>query len=134
MINKLFTVLGLTAVLLNGCHKEEAAKEAPPKLQVSSPLRKDTVITKEYVSQIHAFRHIELRALEKGYLQNIYVDEGQTVTQGQPMFKIMPNIYQVDLQKAKAEADVVSIEYQIPKHWQRKILYPPTSWHWLKLN
>lgn len=115
MIKQLFTVLGLTVVLLNGCHKEETPKEEAPKLQVSNPLRKDTVITKEYVCQIHAFRHIELRALEKGYLQSIFVDEGQTVTQGQPMFKIMPNIYQVDLQKAKAEADVVSIEYQNTK-------------------
>ena len=37
--------------------------------------------SKEYVSQIHAYQHIELRALEKGYLQDTFVDEGQVVEQ-----------------------------------------------------
>lgn len=31
------------------------------------------------------------------------------------MFKIMPNLYEVDLQKAKAEAEMVNIEYQNTK-------------------
>jgi membrane fusion protein (multidrug efflux system) len=50
--------------------------------------------------------------LEKGYLQHIYVDEGQFVKKGQPMFHIMPNVYEADLQKAKAEAEVAEIEYK----------------------
>lgn len=75
------------------------------------PLRDDTTVTKEYVSQIHAFRHIEIRALERGYVQSIFVDEGQLVHQGQPMFKIMPNIYQAELLKAQAEANAMNIEY-----------------------
>jgi membrane fusion protein (multidrug efflux system) len=115
MIKKLFVVLGLTILVLNGCHKEKGAEPEAPKLEVTSPLRKDTSITKEYVAQIHAFRHIELRALERGYLQSIFVDEGQTVSQGQRMFKIMPNLYQIDLLKSKAEADMVQIEYQNTK-------------------
>ncbi|MGZ0076584.1 efflux RND transporter periplasmic adaptor subunit [Methylomonas sp. YC3] len=75
------------------------------------PLREDAAVTKEYVAQIHAFRHIEIRALERGYVQNIFVDEGQLVHQGQPMFKIMPNIYQAELLKAQAEANSMNIEY-----------------------
>ena len=75
----------------------------------------DTSITKDYVCQIHSVRHIELRALEKGYLQHIYVDEGQHVKKGQRMFYIMPNVYQADLQKAKAEAEVAEIEYKNTK-------------------
>ncbi|WP_225587277.1 efflux RND transporter periplasmic adaptor subunit [Methylomonas fluvii] len=75
------------------------------------PLREDTAVIKEYVAQIHAFRHIEIRALERGYVQNIFVDEGQLVHQGQQMFKIMPNIYQAELLKAQAEANSMNIEY-----------------------
>ena len=115
MNNKLFVSLGLVMALLSGCHHSEEAKEEVLKLEVTHPLRKDTAITKEYVSQIHAFKHIELRALERGYLQNIFVDEGQMVKQGQRMFKIMPNLYEVDLQKSKAEAEMVHIEYQNTK-------------------
>lgn len=115
MMHKPFVILGLTVALLSACGHKEHAEQELAKLEVTTPLRKDTSITKEYVCQIHAFRHIELRSLEKGYLQNIYVDEGQTVKQGQPMFKIMPNLYEVDLQKAKAEAEMVNIEYQNTK-------------------
>lgn len=115
MMHKPLVILGLAVALLSACNHKEHAEQALPKLEVTTPLRKDTSITKEYVCQIHAFRHIELRSLEKGYLQNIYVDEGQTVKKGQPMFKIMPNLYEVDLQKAKAEAEMVNIEYQNTK-------------------
>ncbi|MCB5187828.1 efflux RND transporter periplasmic adaptor subunit [Methylobacillus caricis] len=116
MIKKLSFALSVTALLLSGCHQIETAENNDvAKLKVTNPLRQDTSIVKEYVSQIHAIRHIEIRALERGYLQSVYVDEGQQVKQGQLMFKIMPNIYQADLQKAKAEADMSLIEYKNTK-------------------
>jgi membrane fusion protein (multidrug efflux system) len=126
MINKLFAVLGLV-VVLGGCHHSEESKEEALKLEVTNPLRKDTSITKEHVSQIHAFRHIELRAFERGYLQDIFVDEGQMVAKGQRMFKIMPNLYQVDLQKSKAEAEMVRIEYQNTKALSDKNIVSPNE-------
>ena len=127
MMNKLFVGLGLSVLLLSACQKTEEPKEEVLKLEVTHPLRKDTSITKEYVSQIHAFKHIELRALERGYVQNIYVDEGQMVNQGQRMFKIMPNVYEVDLQKAKAEAEMVRIEYQNTKALNDKNIVSPNE-------
>jgi membrane fusion protein (multidrug efflux system) len=116
------------AVLFTACQKhEQVNEEAPAKLEVSSPLQKDTSIAKEYVCQIHAYRHIELRALERGYIQGIFVDEGQTLKQGQPMFKIMPTVYQADLQKAKAEANMVEIEYQNTKALAEKNIVSPNE-------
>ncbi|MCB5183959.1 efflux RND transporter periplasmic adaptor subunit [Methylobacillus gramineus] len=113
MLKIVYFALSLTALLLGGCHEVETTEhEDVAKFKVTTPIRRDTSIVKEYVSQIHAIRHIEIRALERGYLQSIYVDEGQQVNQGQMMFKIMPNIYQADLQKAKAEADMSLIEYK----------------------
>lgn len=116
MMSKTLTTLGVLGILLSGCHGPETETlEETPQLEVTSPLRKDATLTKEYVSQIHAFRHIELRALEKGYLQDTLVDEGQLVEQGAPMFRIMPNVYQAELEKAKAEASVARIEYENTK-------------------
>jgi membrane fusion protein (multidrug efflux system) len=126
-LNNLYVAAGLLLVLLNGCHRSEEPEEAISKLEVTHPLRKDTTIVKEYVSQIHAFRHIELRALERGYLQDIFVDEGQIVNKGQRMFKIMPNVYQVDLQKAKAEAEMVRIEYENTKALADKSIVSPNE-------
>jgi membrane fusion protein (multidrug efflux system) len=75
-------------------------------------LRKDTVLYDRYVCQIRAARHIEVRALERGYLQAIYVDEGQFVRAGQPLFQILPAIYQAEYQKAQAELHYAEVEYQ----------------------
>jgi membrane fusion protein (multidrug efflux system) len=97
------------------CASKKEEKEEEIKLLVTSPWQKDTTVTKEYVAQIHAYQRIELRALEKGYLQKIFVDEGQTVRKGQPMFQITPLVYQADLQKSQAEANYVGIEYRNTK-------------------
>ena len=52
-----------------------------------------------------------MRALEKGYLQKIYVDEGKFVKQGQLMFQIMPAMYNAEFNKAEAEANFAEREY-----------------------
>ncbi len=49
--------------------------------------------------------------MERGYLQEIFVDEGQLVKKGELMFKIMPLVYQAEQQKAQAEARLAEIEY-----------------------
>ncbi|MEF9477680.1 efflux RND transporter periplasmic adaptor subunit [Chryseobacterium sp. 1B4] len=70
----------------------------------------DTVINKEYVAQIQSVKNIEVRAQEKGFLEKIFVDEGQYVQAGQTLFRIMPKLYQAELLKAKAEVEQASIE------------------------
>jgi membrane fusion protein (multidrug efflux system) len=96
-----------------GCKtKKESGPEQAEEHLVTQPLIIDTTIKKEYVCQLNSIQHIELRALEKGYLQSIYVDEGQLVRKGQLMFKIMPALYEAEFQKAAAEKDYVEIEYQ----------------------
>jgi membrane fusion protein (multidrug efflux system) len=108
--------LGLCALLgYTGCASKSEEKEEGVKFLVTSPLRKDTLTTRLYVCQIRSIQHIELRALERGYLQNIFVDEGQYVRQGQRMFQIMPLVYQAELQKAEAEANFAEIEYKNTK-------------------
>lgn len=109
-------LLSTVAILMVSCHSEkEGKKKEIANFLVTSPLKKDTTITKDYVCQIHAIQHIEIRALEKGYLQNIYVDEGQFVKKGQLLFQIMPAMYEAELKKAQAEANFAEIEYQNTK-------------------
>jgi membrane fusion protein (multidrug efflux system) len=110
----LFTGL-IALVCLTSCTTKKEEKEEAEKFTVTNPVRIDTSFTKEYVSQIKSVRNIELRAQEKGFLQNIYVDEGQFVKKGQLLFKIMPNMYQAELLKAQAEQKSVEIELQNSK-------------------
>jgi membrane fusion protein (multidrug efflux system) len=107
---------GLAILSALGCHREEAHEhEEKATYLATSPLRKDTEITHEYVSQIRAIQHIELRAQERGYLTGISVDEGQLVKRGHKMFQIMPLLYQAEFEKAQAEAEFTQIEYQNTK-------------------
>lgn len=110
MLSSLFA-----ALLLASCSAKKEEKEPEANFLVTSPARMDTSINKNYVCQIRSIQHIELRALEKGYLQGIFVDEGQFVKKGQRMFQIMPMLYEAELQKAQAEASFAEIEYQNTK-------------------
>lgn len=109
--------MGVAVALCHtSCESTKAEeKKEELKLLVTSPLVKDTTITKEYVCQIHSIQHIEMRALERGYLKKIYVDEGQLVKSGQMMFQILPLQYQAEFQKAQAEANYAEIEYKNTK-------------------
>jgi len=115
-MNRIFVFMSLCALIVYAsCESKKEVEEAETKFLVTSPVKMDTSTNKEYVCQIRSINHIELRALERGYLQKIYVDEGQHVKKGQQMFQIMPMLYQAELQKAKAEANFVEIEYQNTK-------------------
>ncbi len=109
------------------CSAKKKAKEEQIKLVATSPWLRDTTVTKEYVAQVHSIQHIELRALEKGYLEKIYVDEGQHVQQGQLMFQIMPLIYQAELKKSQAEASYVGLEYKNTKSLADKNVVSPNE-------
>lgn len=106
-------LLALITVL--SCQSKKEEKKEITTFLVTNPILKDTSITKDYVCQIKSYRHIEVRALEKGYLKQVFVDEGQFVKAGQIMFQIMPNIYQAELQKAQAELNSAEIELKNTK-------------------
>jgi membrane fusion protein (multidrug efflux system) len=116
-MKRLLVLVSLTGLLASvGCHNEKHEKEEKVRLMVTSPALRDTTLYKDYVCQIHAISHIEIRSQERGYLENIYVDEGQRVVKGQKMFQIMPLIYQAELEKSKAEVNLAEIEYQNTKN------------------
>ncbi|MHA3789928.1 efflux RND transporter periplasmic adaptor subunit [Flavobacterium hauense] len=115
-MKKILMLTGLCGFLfVASCTSKKEEKKEETKFLVTNPIKKDTSITKEYVSQIHSIQHIELRAQERGYLEKIYVDEGQRVTKGQLLFKIMPKLYEAEMQRAQAEADFAEIEYKNTK-------------------
>lgn len=109
--------LAAAAALASCGHHDDEGHEghAQGRYAATSALRADTMVARDYVCQVHSVQHIELRALEKGYLQDILVDEGQHVREGQLLFRIKPVLYQAEVQRAKAEADYAEIEYRNTK-------------------
>ncbi|WLD24388.1 efflux RND transporter periplasmic adaptor subunit [Flavobacterium dauae] len=128
MIKQSLMFLSLTIAFLHiGCQSNKEEKHEKVTLSVTSPIVKDTVILEDYVAQIRSINHIELRAQEKGYLQKIFVDEGQFVKKGQLLFKIMPNLYEADVNRAKAEVNYAEIEYKNAKQLFDNNVVAPTE-------
>jgi membrane fusion protein, multidrug efflux system len=118
-------ILFAISLFFLGCNHTENEKHEEAEFIVSSPIKVDTSINKEYVCQIRASNHIELRSLERGYLTKTFVNEGQFVKQGQLMFQIMPLIYQAEAEKSKADVEYAEIEYQNTKILSDKSIVSP---------
>lgn len=70
--------------------------------EVASPLVKDATYSSEYVAEIQSVKHVDVRSKIKGYIENIYVDEGQSVKKGQLLFTLSSLEFEKELQKANA--------------------------------
>ncbi len=92
-----------------GQHEEEAHHEQH-QITVTSPIAKDVIITQQYVCQIHSRRHIDVCALEDGYLSSIAIQEGQRVKKGDVLFEILPILYQAEYEAALAERNFAQME------------------------
>jgi membrane fusion protein (multidrug efflux system) len=108
-------VLPLTMV---SCGTNENEKTQIESFAVANPIQKDTVFTKEYVADIQAIKNVEIRNRVKGFIDNIYVDEGQFVKEGQLLFSISAQEFTDELQRAKsqlksAEAELKSLQVEL---------------------
>lgn len=72
---------------------------------VTAVIVKDTNLYREYVADIQAVQNVELRARVQGFLERIYVDEGQVVKKGQVLFKINDEEYRAELAKTNANLE-----------------------------
>ena len=111
-MNRIVWLVSMYALIYTaGCSAKAKEKKAETgKFTVTTPFKADTTVTKEYVSQIQSVRNIEIRAQEKGYLQNINIDEGQYVHAGQVLFRIMPKLYEAEMLKAQAAMKEAELE------------------------
>ncbi|MCK8492744.1 efflux RND transporter periplasmic adaptor subunit [Spirosoma sp. RP8] len=100
---EMLTALMMGAVMI-GCTKQETQTDQAEKLTlpVVKLARQSTTLKKEYVGTLEAVRNVEIRARVSGFLEKIFVDEGQPVRQGQLLFKLNEAEYRAELDKAKA--------------------------------
>lgn len=116
-----------SACIISSCKHHAAEAETETKFLVTSPIERDTVIYKEYVGLVQSSSHIEVRSQERGYLEKIFVDEGQFVKKGQLLFKIMPIVYQAEVARAKAEMEFAEIEYKNTRSLQENNVVSPNE-------
>ena len=111
----ILTVPALISMSLDGCKMQREEHREPQKIVVTRPQSKSVTVTQRYVCQIHAQRHIRIRAMEMGYLDKIEIKEGQAVKKDDVLFQIVPVIYKAKLDVGMAELDVAQMQYNYTK-------------------
>lgn len=100
MKNTLLLSMGVIIILASCSQTSQQKKEET--FKVISPFVTDTVYINEYIAEINALQNVEIRTRVNGFIETIFVDEGQTVHKGQILFSISSTEYQQELKKAKA--------------------------------
>ncbi|TKT90399.1 efflux RND transporter periplasmic adaptor subunit, partial [Dyadobacter frigoris] len=73
-----------------------------PTIPVVELKTQKTEFHRKYVGDIQAVKNVEIYARVKGYLEEVYVDEGKEVKKGQILFRINSEEYAAELAKANA--------------------------------
>lgn len=89
-------------VFLTSCKNTNETSEESIPVKAITLSSKDTSISYSYVAEIRAQQNVETRSRVKGYLEQIFIDEGKPVKKGQSLFKINDEEYIVALAQSKA--------------------------------
>jgi len=92
----------------DGGHHEEAQQP----IVLTTPSVMNVPTTQAYVCRMQSRRHIEIRALNGGYLEEIPFLEGQTVRAGERIYGIYPVLYRTRLEAEQAELRLAEINLQ----------------------
>jgi membrane fusion protein (multidrug efflux system) len=112
---RVLIVTGL-GLLSAACSKTQAQggaqKEEAQTIVLTTPSVMDVPTTQAYVCRLQSRRHIEIRALNEGYLEEIPIQEGQAVRAGDRLYEIYPVLYRTKLEAEKAELRLAEINLQ----------------------
>jgi len=111
-------LLPFVLMALIGCNAEQTIQTTVDAHPVITPVIRDAVYSNEYVAEIRSVRYVEVRSRIKGHIENIHVDEGQAVKEGQSLFTLSFREFEKELQKAdavqkSAQADLKAAEVEL---------------------
>lgn len=107
-----FTVL-LSSVLFISCgNKQEqaAAPAGPMPFPIVTVQKQDAVTFQEFAANLEGQQNVEIRPKVNGFIQKIYVDEGQSVRKGQLLFKLETQTLNQDASAAKSSVRAAQVE------------------------
>lgn len=94
------TVLTIAA-LLAGCGANPSATKAPVAVNTYKVVAADTPVKAEYSGTVTATDKVPVRPKISGRVVEKYVQGGQEVTEGQPLFRLDSRTYDAALAQAK---------------------------------
>ena len=96
----------LALVVFAACNSNDDTSKQYLNLPVLVVDTSTAITVKDYIGTIEGKVNVEIRSQVEGALQEIYVDEGQYITEGQPLFKIDPSTYVEILNNEIATANI----------------------------
>jgi membrane fusion protein, multidrug efflux system len=111
MKKKYFISVILLSISLLSC-KKETAQTAPPVMsyKVVEIGTSNTTLLAEYPASLEGITDIDIRAKVDGYIEKIYVQEGQEVKKGQLLFKLETQTATQEAGAAKAKVAAAQVE------------------------
>lgn len=108
----------LLVVIFVGCKNEQPQKQAtgPMPFKVQTVKKQDVVVYQQFSANLEGQQNVEIRPKVTGFIQKIYIDEGQIVKKGQLLFKLETASLSQDAsaEKAKVNAAQVEVDRLIP--------------------
>jgi len=102
----------LLMIISCGKKEDQAAQAAPPPMPfpVQAIVKQDALVFEEYTANLEGQQNVEIRPKVNGFIQKIYVDEGQQVRKGQLLFKLETQTLNQDAAAAKANVTAAQVE------------------------
>ncbi|WP_300488018.1 efflux RND transporter periplasmic adaptor subunit [Flavobacterium sp.] len=113
MKNKvIFSMLVLSMVLASCGDKnpQQQQPSGPMPFPVQKVVKENTTTYQEYSANLQGQQNVEIRPKVSGFIEQIFVDEGQTVRKGQVLFKLETNTLSQDAGAAKAAVAAAQVE------------------------
>ena len=111
---RILTIAGALALLMSACGEkaQEKGGGGPIAVPVQSLTLQHTRLHQSYPVSIEGKEIVEIRPRIQGYLEDIYVDEGQRVKKGQLLFKVNADNFEQQVLSAKAKVKVAEAAVQ----------------------
>ncbi|WP_321281977.1 efflux RND transporter periplasmic adaptor subunit [Marinifilum fragile] len=120
--NYLFAGIIILLLGFTSCKKGNQAQagHGPMPFPVQTVEKSNVTTYNEYAANIEGIQNIEIRPKVDGFIDEIYIDEGDQVTKGQLLFKLSAETLSQQVKAAKAnikvaEAQVFSAQVEVDK-------------------
>jgi RND family efflux transporter MFP subunit len=117
--------IGFSALTLAACNAKNAyVPPPPPKVVVAQPLQQPTTLYFELTGNTSPINSVDLVARVQGFLESIDYTDGATVKKGDLLFGIERDIYQAQLDQAKATlaSDQAQNAYDVAEYERQSAL------------
>lgn len=91
-MKKLIPIIALIAVLYSCKNEDQSQFQGPAEYEVVEVAQRTITVFDEYQANIRGTNNNDVRAKIQGYINKVYVDEGQQVRAGTPLFRLETNI------------------------------------------